>query len=230
MVGAVQGRPDQIVHGGIHDQEGLVGIRLLVENLRQEDPGVADDRAARLEDQHAFEVLEERRDRLRKILGLRRDFILIGDPEPPADVQIADLHPDAFELLHKVENLLQRLDIGADVHQLRADVLVHADDFDVLESCGEPELIDRPFRADPKLAFLQPRADIGVGFGIDVRIDSQRDASMCFKFTRDTINGEKLRRGFHIEHENIGVQRIADLFIGFSNTGEHDPLGHKPGL
>ena len=131
------------------------------------------------------------------------------------------------------------------MHQLRADVLVHADDFDVLESRGELELIDCPFRADPKLAFLQPRGDIGVGFGIDVRIDSQRDARFTIpparprrartrpfplKFTRDTINGEKLRRGFHIEHENIGLQRVADLFIGFSDAGEHDPLGHKPGL
>ena len=109
-----------------------------------------------------------------------RDFILIRDPEPAAHVQIADLHPDAFELLHKVENLLQRLDIGADVHQLRADVLVHADDFDVLESRGELELIDGPFGTDPKLAFLQPRGDVGVGFWIDIRIDSQRD-------TRTTI-------------------------------------------
>ena len=53
VVGFVQARPDQVVHAGIDDQEPLLAAVLMVERVRDQDPGVAHDRPARLQDQRA---------------------------------------------------------------------------------------------------------------------------------------------------------------------------------
>src|SRR2546422_9545487 len=73
----------------------LLWFRLMVEHTGKQHASVAHDGAARLEDQQALEVLDQRRDGLRQVLGLQRRFVLIGDPEPAPDVEVAEMDSNA---------------------------------------------------------------------------------------------------------------------------------------
>ena len=69
-----------------------------------------------------------------------------------------------------------------------------------------------------------------MSLGINVRIDAQRHASPTTHFRSHFIDRTQLGRGFDIEHENVRLQRVADLFSGFPDSREHDPGRWDPGL
>ena len=56
MVGLVERWAGQVVHGGINNAKAFVTAGLEVEHLGEADPGIADQRAARLDHQVALAI------------------------------------------------------------------------------------------------------------------------------------------------------------------------------
>ena len=130
-MGLVQAGPQQIVHRRVHDGERFRAGLLDVEDARQQHAGVPRDHAAGFHDDLALRRLQERRHGIGVFPGMRRRFVRIGNAESSADVQIPDRNAPAFQRLDQLHDLFQGLHKGTDLRQLRADVRVHPDDFDV---------------------------------------------------------------------------------------------------
>ena len=85
------------------------------------------------------------------------------------------------------------------MRQLRADVRVHPDDLDVGERRRSREFFQCPVRADTEFTLFQPRRDIGMSLGVDVRVDPKRHARAQAFSPRHGIDGLEFRGRFHVE-------------------------------
>ncbi len=63
MVGLIQRRPDEVVHPGIRDHEGLAPVALDIEHFGQQSTGLSDKEAAGFEQQADFQTREGALDR-----------------------------------------------------------------------------------------------------------------------------------------------------------------------
>ena len=97
VIGAVEARPNQVVHRRINDHEPFALTDSFIQGLRHEDAGIADDHATRFHDEVTFKSLDERRHGIGQFLRQWRRFVGIGDAEPAADVDIPDVDPLTFE-------------------------------------------------------------------------------------------------------------------------------------
>ena len=59
MVGLVEGRAEQVVHGGVGDDEVLGAVLLGVEDAGEQGAGLGDEEAAGLEEQVGVEAVED---------------------------------------------------------------------------------------------------------------------------------------------------------------------------
>ena len=91
VVRVVERRADEIVHPGIDDDEGLGLAALHVEHARDQDAGIADDEAARLEDQPAAEPARRALDhgRIGVRVGRRLVVLAVGNAEAAAEIDVA---------------------------------------------------------------------------------------------------------------------------------------------
>ena len=132
-MGLVQAGPQQIVHGRVHDGECFGPGLFDVEDARQQHAGVPHDHAAGLHDDFTLRFLQQRRDGIGVLRGMRRRFVRIGNAEPPSYVEIPDRNAPGFQRLDQPHHFFQGFDKGTDLRQLRADVRMHPDDLDVGE-------------------------------------------------------------------------------------------------
>ena len=103
---------------------------LRVEHLGHADAGVADERAARLDDELAARRSRARRD-ARAVppqhIGFGRRVAVVVDAQAAAEVQVVQRDAGRFDGLDQVEHALQRFEVGRGFGDLRADVAVDAD-------------------------------------------------------------------------------------------------------
>ncbi|KAG0924123.1 hypothetical protein G6F31_019233 [Rhizopus arrhizus] len=80
--------------------------------------------------------------------------------------------PDAFlvERVDQVQQLFQRIEIGTDVGQLRADMAIDADDIQARERLRGAVGVQRGIDGDAELVFFQAGGDIGVAGAVRPRI------------------------------------------------------------
>ena len=110
VVGLVEGRADEVVHRGIDDHEGLGLAALHVEHARHEDPGIAHEQPAGLEDQRAAEIARGALDDCRIGLRVRRRLVVlaVGDAEPAAEVDVRDRMAVGAQRAHEVGQAARR--------------------------------------------------------------------------------------------------------------------------
>lgn len=84
---------------------------------------------------------------------------------------------DAFvgQSVNQNQNALAGFDKRAEVGQLRTDVAVDADDFEVALAGGVAVGFERVGVGDAEFVGFQAGGDVGMGFGIDIGIDAQGD-------------------------------------------------------
>ena len=84
---------------------------------------------------------------------------------------------DAFglERLDQVEQAVQRVEVGSDLGDLRADVAVDADHLEARQRRCAPVRCQRLVVRDAELVALQAGRDVGVRLGVDVGVDAQAD-------------------------------------------------------
>ncbi len=99
---------------------------------------------------------------------------------------------------------------------------IHTDDFEV----GKPGRLEVNLlgigESDAKLVFLEPGRDVGVGFGIDIRINAKRNACSFTHATGDFIDSVEFLLGFDIETEYIGLERGFNLVGQLTDSGKDD--------
>ena len=173
---------------------------LHIEHARDQDAGIADDEAARLENQPAAETARRALDDGGIGVGIGRRLIVlaIGNAEPAAEIDMADGVTVGAQHAHEIgqqrERVAERIELG----DLAADMHVDADDAHALELGGAG--IDVAGAADRNAEFVLRLAggDLGVGLRVDVGIDADRNVGRAALAGGD--RGETVRAPLRIRH------------------------------
>src|SRR5439155_16806974 len=120
--GVVQRRPDQVVHGGVLDNEVLAARLLGEDDAADEYAGVADDKAPRLEDELAAALLDRRDDDLGEGAGRQGLLLAVVDAEAAAHVQVADRVALLPHFLDQGQPLIDALPVRRRAEDRRAEV------------------------------------------------------------------------------------------------------------
>ncbi len=126
----------------------------------------------------------------------------------------------AHEIGEQREGVVERLQIG----DLAADVHVDAGDAQALQLAGVRIDLARAADRNAELVLRLAGRDLGVGPGIDVRIDAHRDARGAPFRGRDAREQFQLGLGLHVDAQNAGVDRRGEFVCGLADAGEHDLL------
>ena len=229
MVSVVEGGADEIVHGGVGDDEGLAAVFLDVEDAGEECTGLSDDEAARFEEQVGGFVGESLGEGGCVFLDLLCGVVCraggvgsVVDAEPAAGVDVADVVAITAQIGDEGGDTSERGGEGVDFADLRADVDGDAGGVEPLGffCCA----VDGAggFDVDAELVFAEAGGDVGVGFGEDVGVDAEGEAGAlveCFG-----ARGEEMEFGFglDVEEEDVGAEGGVDLPDLFADTGEDD--------
>ena len=153
--GLVERGPQQIVHPGVGDDEGLAALLLDVEHARQQHAGGPGDRAAGL-DEHAEGPAGERGQHRRGV-GFRRHAPLSPIPMPPPMSSVSIGNPAAARSCASADEIPGRRGQRTGLQDLAPDVRLDADHPDAGQPAGLLEDLRgaRPM-STPNLFCLRP--------------------------------------------------------------------------
>ncbi len=100
VIGPVQTRTNQIIHGGIDNNKTLGFSFFQVERLCHENPCIAHDHTTWFHHKCELQILYKRQDAFRKVLWKWRLLVRICNAEPTPNVQIADVDVTPFQCLN----------------------------------------------------------------------------------------------------------------------------------
>src|SRR2546423_5361434 len=92
MPGVVKCRPEQVIHGCIHDRKVAQWGRLQVAHACQEHPRIADQKAPRLEQELEWSAAEQAADRQRILMRIDGFLVAVADPDAAAEVDMLELY------------------------------------------------------------------------------------------------------------------------------------------
>src|SRR6186997_2672496 len=144
---------------------------------RHQYSGVADEQAARLENEPAIEIARRALDYLGIVVGMRRRLIVVAVRDSEAATEI-DMRngvtvgtQHAHELGEQSEGAVERIEVG----NLAADVHIDAGDLEALELRSAGIDFARAADRDAELVFGLSGRDLVMRLRIDVGIDAYRD-------------------------------------------------------
>ena len=171
----VQRRTNQIVHGGVLDDVVLAARLLIVQDAADQQAGVADDEAARLQHQPALRLLHDRHDHLGEGGGRLRLLFAVVDAEAAAHVQHADRMALRPQLFDQRQPLGGAFAVRLSAEDRRTEVHVQADDAHVRIADHAASHVEDGFDVEAELDALDAGIGLDVRFGRQVRIDAQGD-------------------------------------------------------
>src|SRR5690606_17411671 len=123
-------------HAGIDNNEVLRFAGLVVQHLGDKGACVANEIAARLEND--CEILAANGFGYHAaVLGGRRGLlVLVGDAEAATEVEVADARAGGPQLVDQREHFGERVGKGGELGQLAADVAIDADNVEVRQGQG----------------------------------------------------------------------------------------------
>ncbi len=136
VVRAVERRPDQIVHGGVHNHEFLVSVLLAVEHAREQHAGRADDGTAGLHHDMQPARAQTLLHAAHKTARFRARFFarVISDAKAAAQIEMADGVTRGAQAARQFEHLVDSFQYGSGIENLRADMAAHAFGREVAEA------------------------------------------------------------------------------------------------
>lgn len=220
VVAFVEGWADEVIHGGVDDDEVAFAGFFEVFDAGDEDAGVTGDEASGFEEDFEAERLEQGDEGFGVGLGCEDIFCGFGAPPGRLAAGEGGLIDDAeaaadgeeFDAVFLGEFLGEGSDFsdgfgeGFDFGELGADVHLEAAEVDILEAGGA--LVDGLdfFEGDAEFIFVGAGGDFGVGFGVDVRVDADSDGGFFAEFGCDLIDAFQFGFTFDIE----GIDALAD--------------------
>ena len=225
MPGVVHGGAWQIVHGSVDDAEIFFRTVFEVEHFADAHTGVADERTARL--QHDFALphaarIHARQHLLQQVVGSGRCLVAVGNAQAAAQVDVVQGNARCLNLLHQVQHALYRLQIRGGFGNLRADVQINAHHAQPRQAGGLPVGSQYLGVGNAELVACKACRNIGVRFGIHIRIDANAYGRGLAQFLRDGVECFQLGQAFHIEAANANLQRQAHFGTGFAHAGKDD--------
>ena len=113
------------------------------------------------------EPLQQCRDVLRRLRGR---LVAVTDAQSAAQVEVMQDNAFGLQLVDQGEQLVERVQEGRDLGDLRPAVAVDAGDLDAGErTCARDRSRPRRSNGDAELVLLEARGDIRMGLGVDVR-------------------------------------------------------------
>ncbi len=100
-----------------------------------------------------------------------RGLLIIGDPQTAAEIEIADRDPLFPKPPDQILQPPEGVDEGRDLRHLRTDMAAHPLDVQMRERCRTPVGNEGGLDVDPEFVLLETGGDMGMGLGIDIRVD-----------------------------------------------------------
>ena len=221
----VEGWADEVVHGGVGDDEVLGAVLLGVEDAGEERSGLGYEEAAGFEEQVGVEAVERGADGV----GVGGDagcgvegFGAVLDAEASSGVDVADVVAVGAEFVDQGADALERLGEGLDGADLGADVDADACGLEVGEFGGSAVDVAGALDGDAELVLAQAGRDVGMRLGEDVGVDAEGDLGglAC----GGCALAEDLELGFalYVEEEDVGGEGCVDLPDLLAYAGEDD--------
>ena len=223
VVGVVERRADQVVHGGVGDDEGLFAVLFDEEDAGEQSASLSDDEAAGFEEEMGWlagEAFGEGCGVLFYLLRRIEGGGAVVDAEAAAGVDIADVVAVFAQFGDEGGDAGEGGGEGGDLADLRADVDADAGRVEPLRLCGFA--IDRScgFDVDAELVFAEAGGDVGMGFGEDVGVDAEGEAGA--EVEQLGAGGEEVEfgLGLDVEEEDVGAEGVVDLPDLLADAGE----------
>ena len=185
-------------------------------------------RAPRLQDQGQGEARDRREDHVRQGRGVRVGASLVVDPQASPEVDRLQLEALVEERPAEVGEGARRGGQGGQVHDLGAEVALHAHDPDPRARAGAAQDVGRMGDRHAELGLAQAGGDVGVGAGIDVGVHPQRDPRLRARGRRPAAPSRAISSSLSALNSPMPRSRpSAQLVVGLADPGEDDPLRRK---
>jgi KaiC/GvpD/RAD55 family RecA-like ATPase len=229
VVGLVEGRAQQVVHGCVDDHEALAAVILHLEDAGEQHAGRGHEGASRLEKEREGKVADLGQHSSRQVKGRGTAGPLVVDTEPTADVDGSKPEALTQQRARKARDLPRRGSERVQIGHLGADVALHAHDLDPGMRARAPQVLRGTGDVDAEFVLPEPRGDVGMGAGVDVRIHAQRDGSGPSNRRGQRPDSSDLVGALGVELDDSRVQCQDDLVVGLPDTREDDPIGRESG-
>ncbi|MNJ26724.1 hypothetical protein D3C77_212140 [compost metagenome] len=133
------------------------------------------------------------------------------------------------EAVDQRQQAVEGVEEGFQGGQLRADVAVDTDHFQVRQLGGANVHLFGIGDGDTELVFFQTRGDVRVGAGIDVRVDPQRNRRAQAHLGGNHLQAFQLVGGLDVEAVHADFQGATHVFTGLADTGENHAIGAATG-
>ncbi len=97
-----------------------------------------------------------------------------------------------------------------------------------LEDARQQPLGDRHLEAE--LGVVQAGGDVGMGLGIDVRVDAERDLRGRLQARRDPLDRLDLLGALDVDGADRRAKGRLDLLVAFADAAEDDAAAGDPGF
>ena len=154
---------------------------------------------------------------------------LILNPQAAAQVQVADLDAQAPQPVDQLLQFLQGVHEGRHLGDLGADVAGHPHHFEMRQVPGPAIVIQGLLDVDAELVLLEPGGDVGMGLGVDVRIDPQGHPGLYLQAPGDAVDLLQLLGGLQVEQQDVRLEGRLDLLGLFAHPGIDDLGRVHPG-
>lgn len=225
VVGVVEGGPDEVVHGGVGDDEGFAAVLFDDKDAGEEGSGLGDEEAAGLEEEAgllADETFVESGGVELDLVGGVEGSVGVVDAEAAAGVDGADRVAVAAELGDERGDAGESGGEGSDLADLGADVDGDSVGLEPLGSCGAAVEASGGFDVDAELVFREAGGDVGVGLGEDVGVDAEGEAGAAVEGLGALGEEIELLLGLDVELEDVGLKGVVDLPRLLAYAGEDD--------
>ena len=101
---------------------------------------------------------------------------------------------------------------------------------DIGQRAGHAVFLEGFLDVDPELVLLQARGDVGMGLGIDIRVDPQGDGRFLPQPSGDLIDLQEFLGRFHVEHQDAALQGVFDFIRPLPHPRINDPVGTGAGF
>ncbi len=155
---------------------------------------------------------------------MRRHIIraAVGHAETAADVEVRERVAFALQVDRQIAHQAEGVAEGGEIGDLAADVHMDAGDLDARQARGGGIKFQRPRIRNAELVLRFACRDLGVCFGVDVRVDAHRDARGRTEARRHLAQGFQLRLALDVETVNALGQRIGHFLARLADAGEDD--------
>jgi len=159
------------------------------------------------------------------VAGQRRLLVAVAHAETAAKVEVANADAAHGQAIDQRQQAIQCIEEGRQGGQLRADMAVDANHFQVAQFVGARIHRFGIGDGDAELVLLEPGGNVRMGAGIHVRIDAQRHRGDDAQLGGDQLQTFELVGGFDVEAMHAHFQRTAHVIAGLADAGEDDALG-----